>query len=245
MTIAPLIDAVIFDWGGTLTPWHVIDVAESWAAYAQAYQAASDTAADPEVAKALAAAEEAAWLRSRDEHRSTTYADIVRSAGLDPGSEAHQVAVAAYHEWFEPHTYLDPDVPEVFAGLAARGIRIGVLSNTIWPRADHERVFARDGVLDQIDGAVYTCEVPWTKPHPEVFKAAVSAVGASDPTRCVFVGDRLFDDVYGAQAVGMKAAWVPHSTIPDWQRGHTEGEPDAVLQRLSELLPVIDKWSSA
>ena len=26
------VDAVIFDWGGTLTPWHTIDVAELWAA---------------------------------------------------------------------------------------------------------------------------------------------------------------------------------------------------------------------
>jgi putative hydrolase of the HAD superfamily len=41
----------------------------------------------------------------------------------------------------------------------------------------------------------------------------------------------------------MKAAWVPHSEIPDWQRGHTEGEPDAVLHRLSELLPLIDTWT--
>ncbi|GAA1681642.1 HAD family hydrolase [Fodinicola feengrottensis] len=234
------LDAVIFDWGGTLTPWHVIDVADSWAVYARAYGSVD---ADS-VTRALAAAEENAWLRSRDEHRSTTYADIVRSAGLEPLGEAHDRAFAAYQEWFAPHTFIDPDVPPLFAALAERGLKVGVLSNTIWPRAAHEEVFARDGILDLIDGAAYTSELPWTKPHPKAFQAAMAAVGATDASRCVFVGDRLFDDVYGSQAVGMKAAWVPHSEIPAWQRGHTEGEPDAVLHRLSELLPAIDQWSN-
>ena len=41
----------------------------------------------------------------------------------------------------------DPDVLDLFAELRRRDIRIGVLSNTIWPREWHEDVFARDGVL--------------------------------------------------------------------------------------------------
>ncbi len=65
-------------------------------------------------------------------------------------------------------------MPALFAGLRERGIRIGVLSNTLWPRAVHEEIFARDDVLALIDGAVYTSEVPWTKPHPEAFLAALA-----------------------------------------------------------------------
>jgi len=38
--------------------------------------------------------------------------------------------------------------------LRERGIKVGVLSNTMWPRSAHERVFLRDQVLDLIDGAV-------------------------------------------------------------------------------------------
>jgi putative hydrolase of the HAD superfamily len=68
------------------------------------------------------------------------------------------------------------------------------------------------------------------------------AAGASDPARCVFVGDRLFDDVWGAQNVGMRAVHIPHSAIPANQIGHTEGVPDATVQRLSELLDVVDGW---
>jgi putative hydrolase of the HAD superfamily len=58
----------------------------------------------------------------------------------------------------------------------------------------------------------------------------------------VFVGDRTFDDIHGAGSVGMRTVLVPHSVIPATQRGHTDGVPDAVVQRLSELLSVVDGW---
>jgi putative hydrolase of the HAD superfamily len=235
-----VLDAVIFDWGGTLTPWHTIDPADSWRAYAGAY----DPAHGPEVAGKLSDAEDQAWLRSRDEHRSTSFEAIVRAAGLEPSGEAHQRGVEAYRAWWEPHTYTDPDVVPLLTALRDRAIRVGVLSNTVWPRDDHELVFARDGVLHLIDGAIYTSEIDYTKPHPEAFAAAMSAVGADRPERCVYVGDRLFDDIHGAHGAGMKAVFVPHSEIPAVQRGHTDGEPDAVLDRLADLLPLVDSWTS-
>jgi len=41
----------------------------------------------------------------------------------------------------------------------------------------------------------------------------------------------------------MRAVLIPHSDIPDNQRGPVEGEPDAVIQRLGDLLAVVDAWS--
>ena len=118
-----------------------------------------------------------------------------------------------------------------------------MLSNTIWPRAWHEGFFRRDGVLDLVDGDVYTSEIPWTKPSPLAFEAAMSAVGATDPARCVYVGDRLFDDVWGATNAGMRAVHVPHSRIPGDQVGHTEGTPDATVETLAEVAAVVARWA--
>ena len=222
------VDAVIFDWGGTLTPWHTIDARESWLA----------ATGDASLADRLGAAEDLAWTRSRDDHVSATLVDVLEAAGVD----ADDHFLANYHAWWEPHTLTDPDVPELFAWLRAQGIRIGVLSNTIWPRERHEDIFARDEVLALIDGAVYTSEIPWTKPHAEAFRAALAAVGVADASNAVFVGDRPFDDIHGAKSVGMRAVLVPHSKVPDWQRGHVEGEPDAVVERLADLRRVIEAW---
>jgi putative hydrolase of the HAD superfamily len=89
---------------------------------------------------------------------------------------------------------------------------------------------------------VWTSDLPWTKPNPAAFRAAMAAVGVSDPGRCVYVGDRMFDDVTGAKAVGMRAVFVPHSQVPADQIGEVVGEPDAVINGLADLLPVIDGW---
>ena len=158
-------------------------------------------------------------------------ADLFTEAGLEHDPEL----LAAYYDFWEPHTRTDPEVAPLFEALRADGIKVGVLSNTIWPRAFHEEIFARDGVHDLIDGDVYSSEIPWTKPSPRAFAAAMAAVGASDPARCVYVGDRLFDDIWGARNAGLRAIHIPHSDIPTEQVGHTEGEPDAVAHRVGDV----------
>ena len=70
-----------------------------------------------------------------------------------------------------------------------------------------------------------------------------TAVGATDPARCVYVGDRLFDDIWGAHNAGLRAIHVPHSAIPPEQVGHTEGEPDAVVHSLDEIPELVRGWA--
>jgi putative hydrolase of the HAD superfamily len=225
------LDAVIFDWGGTLTPWHTIDPLECWLA----------VTSDEVQAKALTAAESAVWSAVKQEHRSGTIEQILEAAELTLTEEQRRT----YYQWWDAHSYTDPAVASVFAGLRRRGLKIGILSNTTWPRAEHERIFSRDGIDHLIDGAVYSSEIEWTKPHPAAFLAALDAIDVTEPARAVYVGDRLFEDVFGANRVGMRSVFVPHSTIPADQRTGVEGTPDAVIHDLTELVAVVDRWLSA
>jgi len=236
------VEAVIFDWGGTLTPWHTIDFTSQWRSYARAYAADAEEA--ERLAKEITAAEGRAWQRLRGDGGSARMAEILAEAGVDTDHPGHASAQAAYEEFWEPHTFTDPDVPAVFRGLTERGIRVGVLSNTIWSRTFHERVFARDGVLGLLDGAVYTSEIDHAKPHPEAFRAALRAVGVDDPGRAVYVGDRAYEDVHGAQRAGLRAILVPHSDIPADQQVPVDVRPDAVVHRLTEVLHVVDDWNA-
>ena len=61
------------------------------------------------------------------------------------GITATDEFLASYTRVWEPHTFTDPDVPDLLGYLRGRGIRVGVLSNTMWPRSWHEDVFRRDG----------------------------------------------------------------------------------------------------
>lgn len=228
------VDAVIFDWGGTLTPWRTIDPTDEWRALAESV--APDLI--EETTAALVAASTEVWARSRDEHKSSTLEEICTLAGIDYNDEH----LHGYRAFWHPATMTDPDVVPLFETLRADGIKVGILSNTVWPRRWHEEIFVRDALDHLIDGAVYTSDIPWTKPAPQAFEAAMQAVGYDDPAACVFVGDRLFDDIYGAHNAGMRAIHIPHSVIPTTQMGHTEGEPDAVIQRLAEIPEVIAAW---
>jgi putative hydrolase of the HAD superfamily len=232
---------VIFDWGGTLTPWHTVDFGAQWHAYAARY-AADETSARA-IAERIIAAEDAAWKRLREDGGSSRLAEILAEAGVDTDHPGHGAAQAAYEEFWEPHTYTDADVLPLFTALRERGIKVGVLSNTIWSRDYHEAVFARDGVLHLIDGAVYSSEIPHAKPHPAAFAAALRAVDVDDPASAVYVGDRPYEDVHGAQRAGLRAVLVPNSQIPKEQQVPVDVRPDAVVQRLLDLLPVVERWS--
>ena len=72
------VQAVLFDWGGTLTPWHTVDALAGWTA----------AVGDPALGERLLAAEQAVWLRSMDEHRSATLDDVFAAAGSSHGGDA-------------------------------------------------------------------------------------------------------------------------------------------------------------
>ncbi|MGL5866353.1 MAG: HAD family hydrolase [Dermatophilaceae bacterium] len=245
--------AVIFDWGGTLTPWHEVDIPEQWRVYAREVHgirlgspdvSVEDLDAAHRLADRILDAEVAAWERGRDVHASATVADILDEAGVDPAHDRHHLALAAYRRFWEPHTHIDPQVRPVWTALRERGIAVGVLSNTIWTRGYHRELFERDGVLDLVDADVYSSEIDWVKPHPEAFRTACRALGVA-PEDAVYVGDRLYEDVHGPQQVGMRAIWIPHSTIPAAQRVAVEAEPDAVAHQLLDVLGIVDGWRAA
>ena len=235
------VDAVVFDWGGTLTPWHDIDLVEQWSAYAMAYDRS-----DEGLAERLAAAEVSLWREqqaSRGANGTGTLDHVFASCGVEISDARHGFALAAYLEAWDPHTLADPDARPLLEALRSAGIRVGVLSNTLWPRWHHEAVFSRDGLTPFIDAAVYSSEIPVAKPHVDAFRAAIVAV-ASVPARTVFVGDRPWDDVHGAQQAGMRAILIPHSRLGD-QAVDIDVEPDAVVERLADVLDIVLAWRGA
>ncbi len=232
------LEAVIFDWGGTLTPFHTIDLADLWAVAARIL---APDRAEP-LTEALLAVEQEFWARvERDSGlASTTLDEMIAAAAERTGVQLESVvkdqALAAHLEAWTPHTHTDSDAAPLLRALRGRGLSTGVLSNTHWPREWLDRIFARDGILDLLDVRVYTSELAHTKPHAEAFRAVLGQLDV-EPERAVMVGDRPFDDVAGAKAVGMRAVLLPNDEVPS-----APITPDATITRLSELLPIVDAW---
>jgi putative hydrolase of the HAD superfamily len=147
-------------------------------------------------------------------------------------------ATQGHLDAWTPHIRHDPSAGTVLAALKERGLKVALLSNTHWPREFHEHFLARDGLIDYIDARLYTSELPFSKPHASAFRATLDAVGVGDPGRAVMVGDRAYDDVFGAQQAGLRGILRPHGGVPGY-----DVEPDAVIGPLPELLAVLDRWS--
>ena len=232
MTGRPPVEAVLFDWGGTLSVHADVDLLEMWRAAARVL--APD---DPEPVAAALLEAELAWWRSSVAagDRSGTTEQLVRSVAADTSLDVAG-ALRAYHDAWEPTVAHDPAAVRVLTALRGRGLRTGLLSNTHWPRALHERWLREAGLLDLLDARVYTSDLGHVKPHPEAFRALLDAVGV-DPARAVFVGDRLRDDVSGAQALGMRTVHMTGRPVEGW-----DVVPDAELVTLDGLVELVDGW---
>ena len=136
--------------------------------------------------------------------------------------------VKAFIEEFKSRTYPDPEAKEVLKTLH-RTYKLGLVSNFSVPECGHE-LLERYEFKQFLDAVVISGDVNRRKPNPEIYAIALSRLGAK-AAETVFVGDGLDRDVQGPQNVGMKAILLKRAPTPE---GNTV-EPDAVVERLSEL----------
>lgn len=236
--MAVAVEAVVFDWGGTLSVYAGVELADMWVLAARHLAPERED----EVAAVLARVEARAWDRVAVDQRSTALASILHAAsvelGLDVAEAVLEEAATRHLDSWTPHIEHDPDAVAVLTELRARGMKLGLLSNTHWPRSFHDRFLERDGLLDLLDARCYTSEMSHTKPHPAAFNTVLLELGVADPAGVVFVGDRPYDDIHGAQTAGMRAVLRPNDLVPGY-----DVTPDAEIAKLPELVDLVDAWS--
>ena len=230
------VEAVIFDWGGTLSAFADIDLADMWRLAARRL----DPAREEELCRRLTEVEAETFARVQTDQRSSTLSEILRMAstavGLDVAEAVLEEAATHHLDSWTEHIVHEPEAVPVLAWLREAGLHTALLSNTHWPRAFHERFLERDGLAEYLDVRLYTSELTHMKPHPKVFREALHAVGVP-AANAVFVGDRLFDDIYGARMCGLRTVWRRNDFVPRF-----DVAPDATIDRLSELPPVLEEW---
>ena len=98
---------------------------------------------------------------------------------------------------------------EVLEGLAARGVRLGLVSTT--NRGDIEAVLARLGIRSFFEQSVCGDEAPKFKPSPAPYLLALELMGA-DPARTVVVEDSP-TGIRSAKAAGLYTVAFAGSVI--------------------------------
>jgi putative hydrolase of the HAD superfamily len=133
--------------------------------------------------------------------------------------------------------------PELLAELKARGLRIGLISNTgRTPGSVLRAILEALGLARHIDVMVFSNEHGQCKPQASIFEALRRGLGVAYG-EMMFVGDNLYVDVHGAQRLGMRAVHFDPPTrgtavAPAVEHG-LQIVPDGYITRLPELLPLV------
>jgi putative hydrolase of the HAD superfamily len=127
-------------------------------------------------------------------------------------------------EWpYQRYMKAVPEAREVLSELKRRGLKVGVLSNTM-PSivATLEAV----NLADVVDVAIATGTLGVHKPHPDAFLQAAALMGLPEE-HILFIDDKL-ENVVAARALGMKAAVID-----------LKGEQPGVLHSLHAVLDLV------
>jgi putative hydrolase of the HAD superfamily len=123
----------------------------------------------------------------------------------------------------------------LLAKLRARGTGLGLVSN-----ADAMEIAAwKDSPLASFfDSTIFSCEVGWVKPEPEIFLCCLEALKLK-PDQCLFVGDGGSDELRAARDLGfvtVMVAGVIRELWPDRIAARSK-DADFVVEDPSGLLP--------
>lgn len=167
--------------------------------------------------------------------------DVLRSAlralKLDPDSLDLNHIQHLFGWGLMPGVRPFPDAQAVLEAVRAAGLYTGLITNASSPMWMRDRELEALGLLHLLDVRVTAGDVGHLKPHPRPFQAVAEQLGVS-ADEAVFVGDRLQEDILGAQGAGMRAIWVrrdPHA-YPDAIKPH------AIVDSLLGLLEILDIW---
>ena len=237
-----MLKAVIFDLGGTLMSFGDRDIGfpelERLGVremYAHLSRWTGEGLPDRDTFCAIVESElDDAWRVSLSTLQSARI-DLIMAAllagwGLPTDDGTMVGLMEAYHRPMRPHIELYDDTKATLEAFREHGLRIGLVSNTLFVPAMHDCDLKRLGVFDFFDHIIYSSAFPHPKPHPAIFRHSLASLGAP-ASQAIFVGDRIVDDIGGAQAVGMRA--VLKSSERD--ETHESIVPDAEIDTLRDL----------
>jgi HAD superfamily hydrolase (TIGR01549 family) len=188
----------------------------------------------PQAERAAYAAVKARRAQTGSAHDDGLVDTIARAViegmgGGEPEAVARTAAAIA-GAWSRTENFgLYDDVVPCLTNLRRAGLRIGLASNALGH--DLEEVVAAFALEPFVDAAVSSALVGIVKPAPQLFAAALDAVGAA-ASETVMVGDSYDDDVAGALAYGFAGAVL-------LDRAGRLGRPAPTIRTLAELPPLL------
>jgi HAD superfamily hydrolase (TIGR01549 family) len=163
---------------------------------------------------------------------------LIRALGVE-GAARELVAEAFLAADREMSLDLSPDIRPCLEALSERGIRLGIVCDVGFTGGELLRAFLeREGLLEHFSGWAFSDEVGHYKPSPQIFEAALAALGAQ-PAEAMHVGDLRRTDVAGANAIGMRT--VRYRGLYDDSGAEGGREADFVIDSHRQLPGLVER----
>ena len=224
-----MLDAVLFDWGHTLMDWAWDDeLLAAGVAAGLAAVGADDDAVETVARRYRAEAKLTDWEAPEEVEYESLVRTMLAESGVDVDDEALRRYLIAEHGAWAPARRLASMSAALLDSLRARGLKTGLVSNSMDPPWILLRDLEEQELLERLDGVVFSSEVGVRKPRPEIFERALAKLGVP-AERALFVGDRLDADVRGARDVGMLTVQAM------WFRAEDDDEVEADFQAFTQV----------
>jgi len=205
------VSAVFFDVDFTLIYPGPTFQGEGYERFAEQYGMTVDSSRFGDAVRAASSILDAAQDHAYDADIFVCYTRRIIEEMGGAGPRLDECATEIYRAWAAcQHFFLYDDVAPVLRELAARGLKIGLISNSHRCLASFQEHFELRGL---ITAAVSSSEHGYMKPHPSIFEAALTLAGAEAGTS-MMVGDSVAHDIDGARRVGMRGVLMHRSDDP-------------------------------
>jgi putative hydrolase of the HAD superfamily len=146
---------------------------------------------------------ETAWSEGVHFHPREGAEMLIRALGVE-GAAREIVAEAFLTSGRSAELEPAPEVEACLISLRERGVRLGIVCDVGFTGGELLReLLAERGLLEHFEGWGFSDEVGHYKPSPQIFAAALEALGAG-PEQAMHVGDLRRTDIAGATALGMR-----------------------------------------
>jgi putative hydrolase of the HAD superfamily len=164
------------------------------------------------------------------------FEDTLGSLGFTVPRDVVQRIVELEYRAIVSERSIPPENLETLEQLKERGLKLGLVSNAHFLPASLLEDFDRLGIARFMDAIVTSSQVGVRKPHPDIFRGILGELEVG-PQEALFVGDKLREDIYGPQELGMRAVLTRQFRSEDFD---PDKAPDAVIDSLTALLPYLD-----
>jgi|GEM_PF-6729947 len=148
----------------------------------------------------------------RERTTSACISEVLREMGFEPNDAELVSVVEKYHDHEIPLLQPIGKTVDVISDLSSH-FALACVSNNPWPSLI-EKPLQRDGIRHCFEFIISSSVTLFRKPSPLVFEMLLKQWKRFSPENILFIGDSPENDIYPAQAHGMKAIYYSHPQNP-------------------------------